>query len=113
MMHHLNMYAGQWNGSRYWWPTPDCLELGGTPLGQAAACALDFVPMYQRKTGVQKINTVFLTDGAGCTLDKIQYINSDDNGNDHNGYKYSGWKSNLIITTIFKIKIKLMRLLIK
>ena len=98
MMHHLNMYAGQWNGSRYWWPTPDCLELGGTPLGQAAACALDFVPMYQRKTGVQKINTVFLTDGAGCTLDKVYHIETNHHGVDYNGYRYSGWKKSLLLT---------------
>ena len=100
MMHNLNMYASTWtrniNGWRY--GSPSQLELGGTPLGQAAACALDFVPMYQKQTGVQKINTVFLTDGAGCTLDKIHHINTDDKGNEYNGYKYSGWKSNLIIT---------------
>ena len=52
MMGHLNMYASQWDyNQRTYWPTVKCLDLGGTPLGQAAACALEFVPMYKKQTG--------------------------------------------------------------
>ena len=100
MMHNLNMYASRWtrnlSGRRY--ETPTELELGGTPLGEAVACALDFIPMFQKQTGVQKINTVFLTDGAGGFLDKIHTIKTND-GVDYNTYKSSyGHKTNLIIT---------------
>jgi len=101
MMHNLNMYASQWNKERryYSYGAPDEFDLGGTPLGQAVAFALDFIPMYQKQTGVQKINTVFLTDGAGCSLDRIYHINTDHRGNEYNGYTYaSSWKQDFIMT---------------
>ena len=110
MMHNLNMYAGTWTRDNYGiaYYSPDSLGLGGTPLGQAAACALDLVPMYQKQTGVQKINTVFLTDGAGCRLDRIYHINTDmRSGKTYSGYRYSHWTQDLVLkdnmtnTTLF------------
>ena len=102
MMHYLNMYASRWSrdvlGSRY--GAPDSLELGGTPLNEAAVCALEFIPMYKKQTGVQKINTIFLTDGMGCELNKVHSINTDRNGEDYRSYKYNGNMnySNFIMT---------------
>ena len=99
MMGHLNMYASQWDyNQRAYWPTVKCLDLGGTPLGQAAACALEFVPMYKKQTGVQKINTVFLTDGAGCRLDRVHSILETTSGQVYNGYVYSHYSRNLMLT---------------
>jgi len=100
MMHNLNMYASNWtrnlSGQRY--GTPRALELGGTPLGQAAACALEFVPMFKKKTGVQKINTVFLTDGHGDHMTKICHVLGNDRGDETNSYKNFSWSNDLIMT---------------
>jgi hypothetical protein len=42
---------------------PKKLYLGGTPLNHAIVTAMDLLPKYKKETGVQKINTIFLTDG--------------------------------------------------
>ena len=100
MMHNLNMYANTWSreyyGRRY--NVPYQLQLGGTPLGQAVACAMEFIPMYKKQTGVQKINTVFLTDGYGCNLNTTHRINTNNQtGVDFNGYKYTSFDDTLIM----------------
>ena len=43
---------------------PSKLGTGGTPLNEAVMSAMEVVPMFQKKNGVQIINTIFLTDGA-------------------------------------------------
>ena len=104
MMHYLNMYASTWTCREmgyYPYYSPSRLQLGGTPLGQAVACALDFVPNYKKETGVQKINTVFLTDGAGCRLDRIHHINTAQNGKTYVGYRYAHWNQDMIIKDNF------------
>ena len=111
MMHNLNMYAGTWTRENYYYryDAPTSLGLGGTPLGQAAAFALDFVPKYKKETGVQKINTVFLTDGAGCRLDRIYHVNDCNfkEGKTYNGYRYVHYTQDLVLkdnmtnTTLF------------
>lgn len=53
----------------YWPPSiPHELHLGSTPLNEAIICALDIVPNFKKDTGVEKVNTVFLTDGHGNRL---------------------------------------------
>ena len=44
------------------------LCLSGTPLNEAIISAMDLVPQFKRDTGVQKVNTIFLTDGYGHDL---------------------------------------------
>ena len=44
------------------------LCLSGTPLNEAIISAMDLVPQFKRDTGVQKVNTIFLTDGYGRDL---------------------------------------------
>ena len=44
---------------------PNCLDLGCTPLNEAIVASFDIVPEFQRKNGIQIVNTVFLTDGDG------------------------------------------------
>jgi hypothetical protein len=70
MMHNLWMIANQW--TRRNWTThgrsmrfPYNVNLGGTPLNEAIIAMMDIVPKFRNDTGVQKVNTIFLTDGAG------------------------------------------------
>ena len=99
MMHYLNMYASTWTrgltGQRYCFDR--ALELGGTPLNQAAVCALEFIPMYKKQTGVQKINTVFLTDGSGCELNTVNHIGVNHEGVEYNTVIGSGWRNDMIM----------------
>ena len=43
---------------------PGFLNLGGTPLNDAIIAMMEIVPKFKAETGVQKVNTIFLTDGA-------------------------------------------------
>ena len=53
--------------------TPQGLGLSCTPLNEAIVSALDIVPAFQKATGVQIVNTVFLTDGDGSSLGAHSY----------------------------------------
>ena len=55
---------------------PSCLGLGSTPLNEAVIAALDLVPEFQNKHGIQIVNTVFLTDGDGHAIAPYDYGNS-------------------------------------
>ncbi len=46
---------------------PRRFELGGTPLDDAIAVAMQLVPAFQAGNNVQIVNTIFLTDGASGT----------------------------------------------
>ena len=54
--------------------------------------------MYKKQTGVQKINTVFLTDGAGCRLEKVYSVLENQHGHTYNGYVYSHYSRDLMLT---------------
>ena len=47
---------------------PSFLNLGGTPLNDTIIAMMDIVPKFKAETGVQKVNTIFLTDGASNNL---------------------------------------------
>jgi len=47
---------------------PKVFGTGCTPLNEAIMCALQQVPAFQEQTGVQIVNTVFLTDGDGHSM---------------------------------------------
>ena len=70
MMHVLWMYASRfgsyrdWNNEGYPYSPPKNLQLGGTPLNDAIVAMMEIVPKFKADTGVQKVNTIFLTDGA-------------------------------------------------
>jgi len=74
MMHLLWMFAARYAEYRSWalggWPymPPGNLELGGTPLDATIIAMMDIVPQFKKDTGVQKVNTIFLTDGASHHL---------------------------------------------
>ncbi len=45
-------------------PVADGWNLGGTPLNGAIVNAMNFIPKYREKNGIQNLNVVFITDGA-------------------------------------------------
>lgn len=51
--------------------TPALLQLGGTPLNDAIIAMMKIVPKFKRETGVQKVNTIFLTDGASFSMQGV------------------------------------------
>ena len=69
MMHYLWMIANRWT-YRDWgeigYPisVKDTYNLGGTPLNDTILAMTTIVPKFKMDTGVQKVNTIFLTDGS-------------------------------------------------
>ena len=49
-------------------PAAEGYRLGGTPLNEAIIALMKVLPKFKKETGVQKVNTIFLTDGAGCPM---------------------------------------------
>ena len=75
MMHYLWMIGKRYNRVYEDWSAigypsnpPSNYSLGGTPLNDAIVALMDFLPKYKKSSGVQKINTIFLTDGASNSL---------------------------------------------
>ena len=62
---------------------PSFLNLGGTPLNDAIIAMMDIVPKFKAETGVQKVNTIFLTDGASNNLDGVYDYFLDTNTGEH------------------------------
>ena len=63
-------------------PVADGWHLGGTPLNGAIVNAMNFIPKYRDKNGIQNLNVVFITDGA-----------SNDNSNSKVDYSKEASKS--------------------
>ena len=89
MMHVLWMYAVRYAGYRDWselgypYCPPRNLDLGGTPLDSAIIAMMDLVPKFKNDTGVQKVNTIFLTDGASHNLEGVFDYSFDSRNNEH------------------------------
>ena len=49
--------------------SPRNFDLYGTPLDTAILVAMDVLPKFKSETGVQKVNTIFLTDGESQAID--------------------------------------------
>ena len=77
MMHTLMMYSNRYSGYRdcsevgYPYSAPQNYELGGTPLNDAIIAMMEYVPKFKIDSGVQKVNTIFLTDGCSNSLEGI------------------------------------------
>ena len=67
-------------------PFPGFLNLGGTPLNDAIIAMMEIVPKFKRDTGVQKVNTIFLTDGASNRLKGIYYYRLNTDTGEHTPY---------------------------
>jgi len=53
-------------------------QLYSTPLNHTIVAAMDLVPKFKKDNGLQKVHTVFLTDGASNTIDhKYDYTMQD------------------------------------
>ena len=112
MMHILLMYASRnYSGNYYnvvgypYYP-PSTLMLGGTPLNDAIIAMMDLVPKFKNDTGVQKVNTIFLTDGASNHLPGVFDYKFDKEKNEHEETvdplnRYTYWRNDekvIIIT---------------
>ena len=69
MMHNLYMIACKWSyrdwrTEGYPYKCPTHYNLGGTPLNSAIISAMQIVPEFKNSRGIQKVHTVFLTDGS-------------------------------------------------
>ena len=102
MMHYLWMIGKRYGQRTYedWSVTgfpvnpPSEYSLGGTPLNDAIVVLMDFLPKYKKAAGVQKINTIFLTDGASNSLAGVK-------DNNVHGDFYQGFrKENLLIDPV-------------
>ena len=76
---------------------PSWLQKGGTPLNEAVISAMTIVPQFQKQYKLQIVNTVFLTDGEGHSVNQVWY--KDDKGNPRTGtvnkqeeYNSDQWK---------------------
>ena len=81
-MHYIWMLAKKmsytyedWSAVGYPINPPHDYYLGGTPLNDAIISLMDFIPKYKKSSGVQKINTIFLTDGASHPLQGVKGYN--------------------------------------
>ena len=102
MMHYLWMIGKRYGYTRYEnWATTGYpvnphrnYALGGTPLNDAIIVLMDFLPKYKKASGVQKINTIFLTDGASNSLPGVKDANN--HGDFYQGFR----RDNLLIDPV-------------
>ena len=64
--HRNSYYCGN---DRPFLSSPNGYDLYGTPLDTAILVAMDVLPKFKSETGVQKVNTIFLTDGESQAID--------------------------------------------
>ena len=57
-----------WSEMGYPYNEPELIRMGGTPLNDAIIVAMDLVEKFKVDADVQKIHTVFLTDGASNSI---------------------------------------------
>ena len=107
VMHILWMIANQW-GYRNWvhagYPQRARVryQLGGTPLNEAIIAMMKIVPKFKIDNNLQKVHSVFLTDGAGNSLrGKTEWQLITAEGHENYGEHYlgtSGLGKNTIVT---------------
>ena len=87
---------------------PRGFQLSSTPLNDTIMAAMKMVPAFQKKYNIDKMNTVFLTDGASDGGERIISMNDDDKtesdswmtrrvGGDWK-FKKVGYDANIILT---------------
>ena len=64
----LNLFrlARAYSGNYGYGNVPHKLQLGGTPLNEAMIALNYIIPQFKKKTGVQKVHVLTLTDGEGA-----------------------------------------------
>jgi len=83
MMHYLYMVSSQWiyrdwKTEGYPYNCPKHLNLGGTPLNHAIVAAMQIVPEFKKTSGVQKVHTIFLTDGSSHKIGGVFKVKEQD-----------------------------------
>ena len=68
--------AEQWKDDLI--PMPNGYNLSSTPLNESIMAAMKMVPAFQKKYNIDKMNTVFLTDGASDGGERIVSVNEND-----------------------------------
>jgi len=68
--------AEQWKDDLH--PMPNGYNLSSTPLNDTIMAAMKMVPAFQKKYNIDKMNTVFLTDGASDGGERIVSVNPND-----------------------------------
>ena len=91
-----NRWSHSYTDDGIYYPQPDRLGLGGTPLNEAVVAAMEIVPMFQKKNNVQIVNTIFLTDGQGGQLRSIW----DSETGNYDGMGYRG--NNILVDSVTK-----------
>jgi hypothetical protein len=68
--YHTQYYNHRRNYDSYEEPIdiPSCMRLGGTPLDPAVVASITIVKNFIAKHKIQKMNTIFLTDGCGHSM---------------------------------------------
>jgi hypothetical protein len=87
---------------------PRGYNLSSTPLNDTIMAAMKMVPAFQKKYNIDKMNTVFLTDGASDSGERVISLNDDDKTEDdswfakRNGgnwkYKVVSYNANIMLT---------------
>ena len=65
----LNLFRIGYFMNMYGVTTPAGLDLSGTPLNETIIALHEIIPTFKQMTGVQKINTVILTDGESNNIE--------------------------------------------
>ena len=73
---HDAAVAEQWKDDLH--PMPKGYNLSSTPLNEAVMAAMKMVPAFQKKYNIDKMNTVFLTDGASDGGERIVSMDPND-----------------------------------
>lgn len=84
---------------------PRILDLSSTPLNEAIIAMMDIVPKFKKDTGVQKVNTIFLTDGESNMTRYVYDLKFNADKNEHEqstirlgSYNSSGGRNEIIFT---------------
>ena len=86
------------NGGRPYLPNPRNFDLYGTPLDTAIIAAMDVLPKFKSETGVQKVNTIFLTDGESQRLDRFVEIPTEDDDEREYRQGFINHRDDMIVT---------------
>ncbi len=85
--YHTNDYRRHWSDEDYYSTIsmPGCMRLGGTPLDPAIVGTIKLVKDFISKYKIQKMNTIYLTDGCGHSM--YNTVTTNDNGELELDYK--------------------------
>ena len=102
----LSNYYENFNSVGFPSEFPMRYNLSNTPLNESIIALMDYAPKFKKQTGVQKLNTIFLTDGEANNLEGVhdcwKYIPSKYDGPEDQFLDYvrSFSKDNLIVDPI-------------